>query len=704
MNRKRISYHHLYAGIGCQVEELPANREDGRNGSLSKVSSPKAESNNDSSCDQKYPNCSNCENAHLSCLTYHSGKQAEIPRNYVAHLEGQVQALTYEVQELRALTHVTPTPHETNSLASDERPPTSDSSARHAQELVASVKNFLVEPSRQPRFLGQSGGITLARLVMAAIHVDNLHTPLVSEHHGHDHSLSTLAAEASLPPRHVANHLVEVYFQFRSPHLPIMERWQVEDVLESAYISMNNHSPPDQVVDRNIFTTFMILAIALCDVPNPPGGRPTQREGCFRSAIGLIDKVITYSNSDLETVRAVLLLSQFIARCPSWGSLWHLTGTALRLCIDIGLHWETQEQIQSMDPGLLQERRRLWYSTYQFDRLLSITLGRPLGVIDESTCVQLPDPRIPSHHHPQLNEYDIHSQQAHNHLFTMSKLESEIKHVQHSQSWTPKIAYPRPNYSAWVKDIQPRLQEWYTTIPQPSKAHPSSIFASQAYWDTIYYNAILLLYRPNSIIPHPSTEELLIAFDASCKLIASVKTLQREGKIDILWKAVHTLFIAGLGVIYGLWHSKEIRDCNPLGNSIFTLHSCASTLSALSENFAGAASCRDAFDSLSSTTIDWLLTSDAEKVRHQNSVDFELQVKVILQQLQPPRGGDGPALKENDNVHDIASTLSTNNFALSEMLSFAAQWPDFLEGDFGTVDPDLMTGTGGNYLGSHTFD
>ncbi|KAH8694247.1 fungal-specific transcription factor domain-containing protein [Talaromyces proteolyticus] len=658
-------------------------------------------------CDQKYPNCSNCESAHVPCLTYHSGKRAEIPRNYVSHLEMQVETLTHEVQTLRTLSQSSSASHsgghapalETSTPASDGsgssllgRTVASEAGSQQFQDLVKSVKNVVVEPSRQPRFLGQSGGITLARLVMAAIHVDNLQTPLFSENEAYETSLSGPAPvpEASLPPRHVADHLAQVYFQFRSPHLPIVDRAQVDDAFKSAYLYMSDHSSSDRAFEKDIFTAFMIVAIALCDVPSPSGGRSTQREGCFRSAVGLIEKVITYSRSDLETVRAILLLCQFVARCPSWGSLWHLTGNALRLCIDIGLHWETE--VLDMDPSLLQERRRLWYSTYQLDRLLSITLGRPVGITDESTHVQLPDPCMASY---QLNEFDIHSQRAHNHLIIMSKLESEIKHVQNSQSWTPTIAYPTPNYSDWIKDIQPRLQEWYITIPPPSKAHPDSIFACQAFWDTIYNSSILLLYRPNSI-SLLSTEELLISFEASCKLIISIKFLQREGKIDILWKSVHTLFMAGLGVIYGLWYSKEIRDTHPLRDNISTLQACASTLSAMSENFPGAVGCRDAFETLSSATVDWLLTNDAEKVR-QSRVEFEAQVRDLLQQLQPSRGG--MAIMNQNN--DMSSMLSNNNFALSEMLSSAAQWPDFPDMDESDIVPHHLSG--GINPGSHIF-
>ena len=237
--------------------------------------------------------------------------------------------------------------------------------------------------------------------------------------------------------RHAANHLVDVYFQYRTPHLPIISRSQVEESLDSAYATTSGHQPPDCTAEKNIFTTYMVLAIALCDLPGPSGnGRPSQSEGCFGSAVNWIENVITYSKSDIETLRTILLLTQFVALCPSRGSLWHLTGTALRLCIDIGLHWETEEQAVGMDPDLLNERRRLWYSTYQFDRILCITLGRPFGIIDESARVPLPNPWTASLDpvNSETNSFDVHSQRAHNHLFDLSKLESEIKHGGCSQS------------------------------------------------------------------------------------------------------------------------------------------------------------------------------------------------------------------------------------------------------------------------------
>lgn len=639
----------------------------------------------------------------------------------MSHLEAQVKELTREITQLRGQTQAEPTNGEdpaspsAGTLSPTEGAATSGGNSSQVQDLVTSVRDAVVEPSKQPRFLGPSSGITLARMVMASIKTtsippppSNFDTPSRNQYSSVSTSASTPAAEASLPPRHAAEHLIEVYFQYRTPHLPIIQKAQVRKAVENAYVCINGHQSLDQAAEKDLFVTYMVFAIALCNIPNPTGGtgRPLQSEGCFRSAISWVEKVITYSKSDLETLRAVLLLAQFVSMCPWRGSLWHLAGIALRLCVDMGLHWETEEQALNQDQDLLYDRRRLWYSAYQFDRVLGITLGRPFGIPDEALRVPLPNPWTVAHRtlgSDETNDFETHHQRAHNHLFTMAQLESEIKHVQHSQTWALKLAYPRPNYKAWVQDIQPRLQEWFSTIPNRELAHPLSIFANQAYWDAIYNNAILLLHRPNSTTQQPSAEALSVSFDASNKLIASIKTLQRDGRLDVLWKSVYDLFMAGLTVIYSVWQSASIRSSHPVGKIIATLQSCASILSAMSENFSGAVGCRDAFDSLSTATIDWLVTSDVEETTRSRAL-FEKQVGDMLENLQLPRGSVGTAMENgvNENgANDISLMLSNDNFAFGEMLSLAAQWPDVENMEFNTLGFDAMMETEVN-LGSYT--
>lgn len=627
-------------------------------------------------------------------------------------MEDQIEKLNQQLQDLRFKLSSTPILTPTADLPSvvnvtsaglngadaisqafpstardDQASETSFGIASHLQDLAKTVSSDPTNHSKQVRYSGVSSGITLARLVMSAICLDGISQ--VPEQQDHQLSVSSSSlpiTEASLPPRHAADHLINIYFEYRTPHLPIVDRHQVKEALDCTYSYIRTNDPRsyDRPAGIQIFTAFIVLAIALSDLPNPSNPasrtRPPQSEGCFLSALAWVDKVLTYSKSDLETLRVILLLAQFVALNPSRGSLWHLTGTALRFCVDIGIHWETDEQSLSIDPDVLLERRRLWYCTYQLDRLLCVTLGRPLGIVDESMRVPLPSPWVRNRSTREATEYDTHHHRAHNHLFGMSILESEIKQVQQNQSCIPKLSNPKTNYKAWFADILPRLNEWNDTVPRPDKAHPSSVFAIQAFWDSIYHNAILLLYRPSATTTQ-TVESMSVTFDSSCKLIDSIRILQREGRCESLWKTVHQLFLAGLGVVYGLWQFKEIRDRNPIKNSIATLQSCASTLAAMSETFPGASDCRNAFETLSSATIDLLVSNNAEEER-QNRVNFEKQVGCLLYGLQP----SGLVVDEH-NMEDfsLSAMLSGDGFGFGEMLNSAAQWPEAMEVDFNNL-------------------
>lgn len=140
--------------------------------------------------------------------------------------------------------------------------------------------------------------------------------------------------------------------------------------------------------------------------------------------------------------------------------------------------------------------------------------------------------------------------------------------------------------------------------------------------------------------------------------------------------------MAGLGAIYSLWVSQEIRDRNPVSKSILSLQVYASTLSALAESFPGAGGCRDAFESISSATIDWLVTNKTEH-RSPETSEFEKQVGGILARLQP----SSKILSELNSVNaeNISNMLSPDAF--SDMLNLAAQWPDHQDTCFSNEFP-----------------
>ena len=140
---------------------------------------------------------------------------------------------------------------------------------------------------------------------------------------------------------------------------------------------------------------------------------------------------------------------------------------------------------------------------------------------------------------------------------------------------------------------------------------------------------------------------------------------------------MHHLFMAGLTVLYGLWQHSDLQ-LTEARESISTLQSCSSTLSALSERWAGAAGCRDAFETLSSATVDWLITTNVEEMR-QSRVQFEKQLQSLQEQLPPLFPGETVA-------GDPLAILSTDSFRFGESLSLAAEWPEFQHVDFTNME------------------
>ena len=70
-------------------------------------------------------------------------------------------------------------------------------------------------------------------------------------------------------------------------------------------------------------------------------------------------------------------------------SCWNILGQAVRLAQSLGLHVETRPS-RHRSQTELEKRRRIWYSIYVLDRLLSLQLGRPPAIHDDDCHVELP--------------------------------------------------------------------------------------------------------------------------------------------------------------------------------------------------------------------------------------------------------------------------------------------------------------------------
>lgn len=104
------------------------------------------------------------------------------------------------------------------------------------------------------------------------------------------------------------------------------------------------------------------------------------------------------SKGGLEELQAVLLLAGYALLRPVAPGLWYIVGVAMRLAVDLGLHYEDgngdqgDAQFAGRRAWNRDMRRRLWWCTYSLDRLVSTCVGRPFGISDE--CVSTKVRRI----------------------------------------------------------------------------------------------------------------------------------------------------------------------------------------------------------------------------------------------------------------------------------------------------------------------
>lgn len=106
----------------------------------------------------------------------------------------------------------------------------------------------------------------------------------------------------------------------------------------------------------------------------------------------------------LAMVHCIGLRAYYLVSSNCAARAWIIMGRAMRMAQDLGLHRDldlsTSLSIGAISRGDALEpelRRRTWWCVYLLDRLLSVSLGRPFGVADESVDQQLPrEPLIPS--------------------------------------------------------------------------------------------------------------------------------------------------------------------------------------------------------------------------------------------------------------------------------------------------------------------
>ncbi|KAK4662767.1 hypothetical protein QC763_603420 [Podospora pseudopauciseta] len=653
-------------------------------------------------CDQKLPSCASCEKAGVACVGYDPITKREIPRSYIFYLEKRVEQLEGilrekgvgfpRAEELEWCSKV----GGVNGGVRGEVEQMEDGGQMSAKEgggngedeggVVARRETVRRGADKgQGRHLGSTTGISFARVVFAAVQssvsdqrsnsdkggirpyrppaggVNNGTTTSMRDSFFGLHTKPTIHP-ATFPSKELGLKLINLYFEHANPQMPVVHRVDFMQMFEQAYAEGAERVRGP----RELYCLNMVFAIGagiiLAESKGDQGTKQCQPEEYHASAIVHLEACLG-SGGGLEELQAVLLLANFALLRPVPPGLWYIIGVAVRLAVDLGLHYEDGKDVDAGLGGEQQRenaasergrreytrdmRRRLWWCTYSFDRLVSVCVGRPFGISDQVITTEFPSllddkyitPNGFLEAPPNAPTYKL---VAH-HYFRLRLLQSEISQVlQYQQARVARdfgqnqknphmhTSLPSPflsrfdSFRSWRINIDKRLYEWKMTAP---KKQDTGVAFLTDFLDLNYWQAIIMLYRQSLSVPEmfegeyhtakevesPSVHSVELREDedrvylkvaeAGQKILRLYRQLHLAGLVNHTYLTTHHLFVAGISYLYAIWHSPIVRSRLSMDEVDFTILAATSIFTDLMDKCPPAEACRDAFDRTVKATL-----------------------------------------------------------------------------------------------------
>ncbi|OAA81538.1 C6 transcription factor [Akanthomyces lecanii RCEF 1005] len=311
-----------------------------------------------------------------------------------------------------------------------------------------------------------------------------------------------------LPPLHVARRFFAAQYSFIGPIFAFTEsKQEFEKYLFKAYSGL-----PD-ATDREDCLHYAKLLLILgfgqmysvnqwVDFRGPPGFT------YFSEALSLLPE--THEDGSLLCVETLALAGYFLQNMNRRDAAFQFIGRALRMAISLGLHHEVEGISATLSPVpqaiLIEEaarehRRRIWWSVYSLDRILSVKSGNPITIQDEDIGVRLPS-RLPSE--PEYCPAIVLRQYT-----KLSRILGEIHKKIYHKTNRAELKSGK-TLMASVQRILIDLSNWDSELPYGLRFDPDRLIIGRESVSTLahYYQCINMTIRP--LLFHVVKERLVL--------------------------------------------------------------------------------------------------------------------------------------------------------------------------------------------------
>jgi len=587
-----------------------------------------------SKCDNAYPECSNCEKAGVSCLKAPDAEAHAINNSYTRALEDHVAQLESKINSLQAQIHAPMTPNQVVESAGT-------SMSHNVADIVGMLSTGHAEA---PSYIGSSSGLALASnlgdmvkatvwnkaLWIAASGADDQERPMeggrvLGESPTRRITISELRNNAAdVPPDQMGKRMIEAFLVHIHPRYPFLVPSNIWHFHEQRHV-LSSGDAPSQEDHLKLFVLYMVYAIGALNLRlTQQSYNETPPEKFYIAALQHVSGA--REASSIHNIEAMLLLVLYHMRSESNYGLWHMAGLAMRTCIDLGLHREASTR--HLPPTTQQLRRRLFWSLYFVEGVLSSTLGRPISLSDTDIDQPLPlsigddEPTGPS---ARVEIRPVPGREAHPYtkmsqailLFQLRRLESRIQRCIYRVDRETSTLLPE------LYPLYTELETWRANVPTGMKE-------SEMHRPLLSYHRLMcLLIRPFLDMLNPADLYFQQCVTSAGQICQIHQRLHRSSQYGHSSVAVHTIFVAGVTLLYCLWLHKQTVWSFSVSNSV---RACSCVISIMAERAPWVRRYRDVYEGLVEATMDALESSEdaTASAFGRMSADFSLEGLDIL--------------------------------------------------------------------------
>ncbi|KAL6715565.1 DNA-binding transcription factor cat8 [Lecanora helva] len=343
-------------------------------------------------CDGITPCCSQCANVGFECKTSDKLSRRAFPRGYTESLEERVRALESEVKDLKDLldekdekidilsrihSNAPSVRRPSSTLSSsvdlvDVNHAVEDSPSREDTFRVQQPPCLLDGDESESYFMGASSGRPFVDTFKAKVQEIgkscNDFNPEAFFAVKKSQTLSdqkiTAFAASKLPPRLVADQLINIYFQEWAPLFPVVHRPTVLKVY-TEYMS-NPHTIQDMHAVAQLHLIFSIASISAEGAKQSTNTFDEQ----WQAALDVV-----LPESTLSTLQCLVLAQMYCIAKADYNRLLQYKGMAINISHRLGLH-QSQKRF-SLGALTSETRKKVFWTLYTLDCFSAATLGLP---------------------------------------------------------------------------------------------------------------------------------------------------------------------------------------------------------------------------------------------------------------------------------------------------------------------------------------